>query len=57
MKADKACIDVAEGVLVATAPKSNSAHNAINAAVADVQAGDYSFGKHRPRSSRVIRPS
>ena len=26
-------------VLVATAPKSNSAHNAINAAVADVQAG------------------
>ena len=26
-------------------------------AVADVQAGDYSFGKHRPRSSRVIRPS
>ena len=26
-------------------------------AVADVQAGDYSFGKHRPRSSGVIRPS
>lgn len=26
-------------VLVATAPKSNSAHNAINAAVADIQAG------------------
>ena len=26
-------------VLVATAPKSNSAHNAINAAIADVQAG------------------
>ena len=28
-------------VLVATAPKSNSAHNAINEAMADVQKGNY----------------
>ena len=35
-----ACLPLADAVvLVATSPKSNSAHNAIHAALADVQAG------------------
>ena len=57
MNASIKAIELKFGTNVTKNPFSATFGSLDGLAVADVEAGDYAFGKHRARSLRVMRPS